>query len=292
MLSIVSCQNSQERLRLPPDDSNTNRLDDRIGKIYEIYDSYGVSANYRNPLNIDNVTQKEDIDIATKSVSLKDKQVHANYTMTHICEIGDVKIRVYEYDLGYAIFREDGSLKELYDETGLFRLDTDQIMTQDELDAALRSEIGKWFDITDFQLKEVPDKPIDNISNSDSIVYTKEVNGFVVDEIFIDIYADGTVKRLSGHEKPITDKEHLIQLGKIREEYEKEIIVLKLKDLFEDEKRTLASNEYEVNDRVAYMFKGELYILYYGLKCDIANDDGPVSSVYCDLLVPVSVLVS
>ena len=291
---LVSCSYTHAPKNNLTEDPPSDHVDDRIARIYEIVDVNGVMGNYRNPITASNQSTKEDVGVTSKIVSLGTRDVNACYKETILWSIGDTKTHIYEFENGHVGYRDDGSLYTVYDKTALFTLDLNKISTIDELDDILRSATRKWVDLSDFELyNTTTDEILDDRIGVASAQYAKIVNGFIVDLTTILIDGDGTVDVIMGQETKITGVEQLKLLLAVDEKYEKEVITLKLKDMFENENRTLASKDYTVSDKVAYMYNGELCILYNNINVEVTyQGEDRKSVVGCNILVPVSVLVS
>lgn len=191
------------------------------------------------------------------------------------------------YEIGY---RNDGQLYFVNNrENGLFKIELEENDELEDIRAKIDAATTEWIDLSKYEnFAGSKIESLDNPNKTLSYRYYNEVNGYSVDTVYVYMTADGTIDVIESNENPIVNTEILYSID---EDYEKELIVAKLKDMYEPMGYSLASEDYMVWIKEAFMYDGEIYILYYSVTTTIIDGNGNSRSPDCYLLVPVSALI-
>ena len=300
MLCVVSCGTSTKKGSnehvdsTTPAESQPSVVDDRILDIIDLLSAYGAtssSVNQRNPLFIPSTSAVEVTLSPSKELSFLDKSDMFSYRGSVKRNLADVIIHKYENQGTSFMVYENGNLCQISNsENGILNIELD-VLSQDAIKQKVEGALSKLVDFKDFSLDIVSPlstEPESSEKYTRYYMYTKSVNGYVTEWITYIIRNDGTLLSFGNEAIPNLDESKLKQIDK---EYENELLMLKLKDIYET-KGTMTVSGYTLEYKDAVMYEGTMYIKYGNIEVQVKNTDGSTSNKHChNLLIPITSLI-
>lgn len=301
MLSLMSCNQTritgktETSTETTPIEPITPSADDRILGIYELDpEMYSSSSTViRNPLVLSS-TSFLDVNVApTKQFSIGQQMVTASYMKTTEFVLGDSQIEMYSFNKVKFGYREDGKLYAVSNvdasvEGGFAKIELGVNDSLTDIRSKLTNAVHDWIDLNAYdKFKGVTLGEIGESGDFLDYNFYNIINGFIVDSASISVKPDGSVFVIQTHITPNVDVSILETIDK---DYEREVILAKLRDMYEINGNKLASDEYNVWGAYAVQYEGELYI-EYTIYTNVITSKETTEYPGSHLLVPVSALI-
>lgn len=279
-LWTCSCKNNQEE---------KNDLD----HIYEVddhtYQFDTESFNHRNTIS-DVPERKVDANMPlTKNIYINNKEYNLKYAESLHYPIGDKILNMYLVDGNEKqkiLLNPDGSISAmLYD---FEKLDIQPTSSPATVRSLLEPKLQNVIDLTKYQNVNMPTSDENQSETGEfgiyDFLYYNSVDGYMTDYTKVSVDKNGNIFGLSINDLGKDDLD--LNLDK---EKEKELLVAKLKDIYNTDTTEYKSYE-EVYPPQVVIYNGEICIQYYVSVMYVDSTGGELSDWILPILIPVHII--
>lgn len=283
VFSVCSCNKSEK---------NNEQYLDRIFEVENAQYTDEKEFNHKNIISSDVVHSKDTTVLSEKKVKLNGEDVTVKYNETLFYPVGEITLHSYLVDGDpekEVLIDNDGNVNSIlfkYD-----KIDISGVETLTDVCALAKEELSKYFDISKYRCTSIL-RPVTDINSSPwmcTFQLYNTVDGCISDRFRFSVYDDGSLFAVRTFDSGVGDIKMDIDNEKV-----KEIVELKLKDVYDTDKCEYVSfTTYHVPSVIKY--NGEVCIEYYASALYVRKGDSSetaVSSFINMIIIPLELIIS
>lgn len=262
---------------------------DILAQIYEVDVGYHISTGHYGKFVHNNVIPSEgevfyEYEVGTKRIYQTELiDATLEYASSSISWITGEKAHRYNvtgYEGSTVWLNEDGQLDLI--RHPIVKIDRDPSDTKEDVQAMLEKQLSDIVDFSEYEFVKLPggDEPTMNFT------YYNEINGYRGSYMSINVRGDGTVDYLEICSR--LNQADLMKCSEVDEQLLRAVIDAKMKSIYNTEVSECTG--YEIEDRIATRYYGELCVLYQMHTYVKFLDDGTEDWPHTWLLIPVRLL--